>query len=88
MVGRAPPANRFAPSSRDASKGVLQGTSRMTDTNHAALRHDRPPIEELDEIEQDAVFDAMMAAYCDPPADVRDRLGEIAARTRAVLGGS
>ena len=59
----------------------------MTDTDHAAPRQDRPPIEELDEIGQDALFDAMLHAYCDPPADVRDRLAGIAARTRAVLDG-
>lgn len=58
----------------------------MTNTNHASPRQDQPPIEDL-EAEQDAVFDAMLDAYVDPPADVRDRLAGVAARTRAVLGG-
>lgn len=59
----------------------------MTNTNHATPRQDQPPIEDLEEAEQDAAFDAMLDAYANPPADVRDRLAEVAARTRAVLGG-
>lgn len=59
----------------------------MTNTNHATPQQDRPPIEDLEEAEQDAVFDAMLDAYVDPPADVRDRLAVVAARTRAVLDG-
>ena len=47
----------------------------------------RSPIEALGEVEQDAVFDGMLDAYADPPADVRDRLAGIAERTRRALGG-
>ena len=47
----------------------------------------RLPIEALDEVEQDAVFDGMLDAYADPPAGVRDRLAGIAERTRGALNG-
>ena len=47
----------------------------------------RLPLETLCWAEQDAVFDGMLDAYTDPPADVRDRLAKTAERTRQALGG-
>lgn len=59
----------------------------MMETSHDAPQQKQSPIEDLDEIGQDAAFDAMLDTYRDPPADVRNRLAGIAARTRAVLDG-
>ena len=47
----------------------------------------RLPIEALEEVEQDAVFDGMLDAYANPPAGVRDRLAGIAERTWKALNG-
>ena len=45
----------------------------------------RLPIEALEEAEQDAVFDGMLDAYADPPADVSARLAKVAERAREAL---
>ena len=62
----------------EAARGATTGRVRQ------ALQG-RLPVEALDEVEQDAVFDGMLDAYVDPPAEVRDRLAAIAERTRGAL---